>query len=82
MSAALGLIMLAEVAAICAPTPRFAGGAVIVRPVGRADQAPLKHLGPATGIERDKSIEQTGAPTANPGPSKDPKPCEAATHIV
>jgi len=72
MSAAFALIMLAETAAACAPGPRFAGGAVIVRPVGRAEAVPFEHLGPATGIEKDKKIEQTGAQT----PAKDHEPAE------
>lgn len=81
MSAAFGLILLAEAAATaCAPAPRFAGGAVIVQPVGKAGPLPFKRLGPATGIEKDKEVEQTGAeaPSAKerePDPSS--LPCEA-----
>ena len=84
MSAAFALIMLAEAAATCAPAPRFAGGAVIVRPVGRAEPLPLQHLGPATGIEKDKAIEQTGAeaPPKRSEPAQSPERCEAPTHIV
>ena len=81
MGFAFALIALAEAAAACAPAPRFAGGAVIVRPVGKADPAPFKRLGPSVGIEKDKSVEQTSAP-ANREPSKPPEPCEATTNIV
>ena len=72
MSAAFALIMLAEAATACAPSPRFAGGAIIVRPVGRAEAVPFEHLGPATGIEKDKKVEQTGAQA----PAKDHEPAE------
>jgi hypothetical protein len=76
MSAAFALIMLAEAATACAPAPRFAGGAVIVRPVGRAEPVPLQHLGPATGIAKDKAIEQTGAPMKELEPAQASQPCE------
>ena len=84
MSAAFALIILAEAATACAPAPRFAGGAVIVRPVGRAEPVPFEHLGPATGIAKDKAIEQTGAeaPAKESEPARAAEPCEAPTHIV
>ena len=84
MSAAFALIMLAEAATACAPAPRFAVGAVIVRPVGRAEPVPLEHLGPATGIAKDKAIEQTGAdaPASERLPRPAPERCDAPTHIV
>ena len=83
MSAAFALILLAEAAATCAPAaPRFAGGAVIVRPVGRAEPVPFMRLGPATGIEKDKKVEQTGAEAPAKEPVKALPRCEAPTHIV
>ena len=84
MSATFALILLAEAAAAtCAsPAPRFAGGAVIVRPVGKAEPLPLIELGPATGIEKDKSVEQTGADVPGKEPAKAAPPCETATHVV
>ena len=85
MSAAFALIMLAEAAATCAPAPpRCAGGAVIVRPVGKANPVPFERLGPAAGIEKDKKVEQTGAeaPAKKRAPVQAPERCEAPTHMV
>jgi hypothetical protein len=73
MSAAFGLIMLAEAATACVSAPRFAGGATIVRPVGKAEPLPFRRLGPATGIEKDNRVEQTGA-EAPPVPAREPRP--------
>jgi hypothetical protein len=55
---------------------------VIVRPVGKAEPLPLIELGPATGIEKDKSVEQTGADVPGKEPAKAAPPCETATHVV
>ena len=84
MSTAFALIMLAEAATVCAPPPRFAGGAVIVRPVGRAEPLPLQRLGPATGLAKDKAIEETGAesPAKESEPAQPPARCEAPVNIV
>ena len=84
MVAGFAVLLLAETVATCVPTPRFAGGATVVRPVGNAEPLPIKPLGPATAIEKDKAIEQTGAdaPEKDASPAQASEPCEAPTHIV
>jgi len=79
MSAAFALIILAEAAATCAPASRFAGGAVIVRPVGIGEPQPFKRLGPAPGVEKSKEIHQVGAGTQAKDREEDstPQPCDA-----
>ena len=81
MSAAFALILIAEAAATCAPAPsRFAGGAVIVRPVGTAGLAPFKRLGPARTIEKSTAVRQTGAHHTEGDEGAEPPldQCEAA----
>lgn len=81
----IAFLILVEAAATCSPAPaRFAGGAVVVRPVGSAAPLPFKRLGPAPVVAKDKKVKQTGAEAAGKDiPKGKPAPrCEAATHIA
>lgn len=92
MSAALALILLAEVASVCAPAdaPLLAGGATLVRPVGTSDPVPFERLGPATRLPRSDAVHEAaaGAPADAPQPrpadevESAEEQCEAPVHIV
>ena len=86
MSAALALILLAEAATSCAPAdaPRLAGGATLVRPVGKAEPLPLERLGPAEGLTRSDAVHQVAAEKKTDQPDAEPatETCEAPIHFV
>ena len=91
MSAALALILLAEAATSCASpaAPQLAGGATLVRPVGKSEPLPVEKLGPATAFPKSDAIHQTAADThpdqqdAEPSDENEPvEQCEAPIHFV
>ena len=73
MSAALALILLAEAATSCAPAdaPRLAGGATLVRPVGKAEPVPFERLGPTEGLAKPDAVHQVAADIENDRPESD-----------
>ena len=86
MSAALALILLAEAATSCAPAdaPRLAGGATLVRPVGKAEPLPLERLGPTEGLAKSDAVHQVAAEKKADQPDAEPAvdTCEAPIHFV
>ena len=63
MIAGFALILLAGAATPCptAAPAQLAGGATLVRPVGRAEPLPFERLGPATAISRPDAIHRASA---------------------
>ena len=91
MSAALALILLVEAATSCAAAdiPQLAGGATLVRPVGKSEPVPFEKLGPATSFRKSDAIHQTAADKpvdeleAEPADEGEPvDQCEADIHFV
>ena len=82
-------LMLADAAAPCAgaDNARLGGGAMLIRPVGTDEAAPLVQLGPTVSVvAHPTEIEQVGAkkpPASHEADKAAPGQCPAVTiHIV
>lgn len=86
MIAAFALILSAGAATACpgAAPARLAGGAMLVRPVGRAGPLPFEQLGPATGIPRLDAVHRTGAASNGEESNAEATPdiCAAAANQI
>ena len=81
------LLLLAESVTPCttAGTPRLGGGALMVRPVGSFEAAPLERLGPTYDVrEKFEGIQQVGTAREEDEPESDApeKQCEAVISIA